>query len=67
MLSLKKFKIGKVKFCFSSELTLLSYQQKSNKNVLVLSTMHSGKNFNETKPEIINFYNSTKGGVDTFD
>ena len=26
--------------------------------------MHSGKDFNETKPEIIKCYNSTKGGVD---
>ena len=31
--------------------------------------MHSGKEIDDTtkKPEIINFYNSTKGGVDTFD
>ena len=29
--------------------------------------MHSGKNFDKTKPEIINFYNSTKVGVDAFD
>ena len=29
--------------------------------------MHSVKNFIETKPEIINFHNSTKGGVDALD
>ena len=67
LLILKKSEIGKAKFCFANELTLLSYQPKSNKNVLVLSTMHSGKDFNETKPEIIKCYNSTKGGVDAFD
>ena len=29
--------------------------------------MHSGKNSNKAKPEIIHFYNFTKEGVDAFD
>ena len=67
MLSFKKSEIGKAKFCFSNDLTLFSYQPKSNKNVFTLSIMHSSKRFNETKREIINFYNSTKKGLDAFD
>lgn len=36
--------------------------------VLLLSSMHNQPKIGETgKPEIIEFYNSTKGGVDTFD
>lgn len=54
---------------FTENSTLISYKPKENKNVLLLSTMHSSNALNPktSKPEIIHVYNSTKGAVDTFD
>lgn len=59
-------------FAFSPPITLVSYVPKKNKNVLLLSTMHTDKNLmlsksNVEKPEIILYYNHTKAGVDTID
>ncbi|KAH9635619.1 hypothetical protein HF086_012288 [Spodoptera exigua] len=49
----------------------LRYCPKKNKVVLLLSTMHNDASVNEGTPkrlpEIISFYNSTKGGVDVVD
>lgn len=51
--------------------TMVSYVPRKNRFVTLLSTMHTTKEVDDTtpalKPEIINFYNSTKGGVDTMD
>lgn len=60
---------GESLFAFDHNKTLVSYTPKENKNVILLSTLHrSAIVDNETKkPEIILFYNSTKGGTDTFD
>lgn len=45
--------------------------QKKNKNVLLISTMHEQGDIDpesvEKKPEVIMFYNQTKGGVDVVD
>ncbi|PSN57460.1 hypothetical protein C0J52_08041 [Blattella germanica] len=56
-------------FIFDDKKTMTSFYPKKNKMVLLLSTMHQGKYvIPETKkPEIIEFYNKTKGGVDTMD
>ena len=57
-------------YFFSGNLTILNYQTKRNKNVILLSTFHnfpSTENDNKKTPEIILYYNSTKGGVDTCD
>lgn len=70
MLSTKGRSVGDARYCFDKQKTLLSYVPKRNKNVLVLSTMHSGsslKSEKSEKPDMIEFYNATKGGVDTFD
>lgn len=42
---------------------------KPNKAVLLISSMHNQKGFDNDvqKPEIISYYNSTKGGVDALD
>ncbi|KAJ4451739.1 hypothetical protein ANN_03210 [Periplaneta americana] len=55
-------------FAFDNELVLLSYVPKKGKYVLLLSNMHQGASVSESGlPEIIEFCNSTKGGVDMFD
>ena len=42
--------------------------QKKNKFALLLSTAHQSDNFVESgKPEIVEFYNETKAGVDALD
>lgn len=52
--------------------TLVSHVPKKGKCVVLLSTMHQSKTIDPDtgdaqKPEIITFYNSTKGGVDVVD
>lgn len=57
-------------FGYKKKMTILSYIPKKNKCVLLLSTMHRDGNIIEGPkllPEIIEFYNKTKGGVDTTD
>lgn len=54
---------------FTNDITLLSYVPKKNKAVLLVSSMHHNQNNDAQtdKPEIIEYYNSTKGGVDSLD
>ena len=56
-------------FEFQKHATLVSFTPKKNKSVVLLSTLHRDAKVDaETKkPEIIQFYKSTKGGVDTVD
>lgn len=56
-------------FCFDDKMTLVSFKPKSNKVVFLLSAVHDQPIINETtgEPEIIHFYNSTKGAVNTVD
>lgn len=56
-------------FAFDREKTLVSFTPKTNKSVILLSTMHYKEEINPStsKPIIIDDYNATKGGVDTFD
>ncbi|CAH2102077.1 unnamed protein product [Euphydryas editha] len=60
------------KFAYSEELTLLSYcppKSKQKKIVPMLSTMHATADYNAKNrlPEIVEFYNKTKIGVDLMD
>ena len=60
------------KFAFTEDETLVPYVPKKNKAVILLSTMHHDKTIDadtahKMKPEIITFYNKTKGGVDSVD
>ena len=59
-------------FGFQKHMTLVSYIPKKNKCVLLLSTMHNDDSIDTTsaeskKPEIITFYNLTKGAIDVVD
>jgi len=61
--------VGTSMFCFDGPLTLASYKPKPSKMVYMLSSCDEDAAINLTtgKPEIIMFYNQTKGGVDAFD
>lgn len=65
----RKKEILSSQFAFAEKKTIVSFTPKRSKSVILLSTLHSSKTIDELskKPEIITFYNSTKGGVDTFD
>ena len=56
-------------FCFKDEKTIVSYVPKPNKVVILISSEHHSSSIsdNECKPEIILFYNRTKGSVDAVD
>lgn len=61
-------------FGFQKESMLVSYVPKKEKAVILLSTMHSDsaasidpETGDKNKPEVITFYNKTKGGVDSAD
>ncbi|KAJ8974963.1 hypothetical protein NQ317_008254 [Molorchus minor] len=59
-------------FGFQKDAILVSYKRKPNKNVLLLSTFHSGdindpQSRETQKPETVTFYNLTKGGADVVD
>ncbi|KAK7103038.1 hypothetical protein V1264_021168 [Littorina saxatilis] len=58
-------------FAYGTTATLVNYQGKRNKNTVVLSSMHEKgvveAGAPKNKPEIILFYNSTKGAVDALD
>ncbi|XP_045450544.1 piggyBac transposable element-derived protein 4-like [Melitaea cinxia] len=61
--------VGSSIFCFDGPLTLVSYKPKSSKMVYLLSSCDEDGVVDNTngKPDIILFYNQTKGGVDSFD
>ena len=66
----RRMRVESSVFCFDRQFTLVSYILKVNKAVILLSTMHHDKNINQTnhnKPEIIEYYNQTKSGVDNLD
>ena len=58
------------KFGFHDQLSLCSYVPKKGRAVVLLSTFHHRTEISEgrpRKPQIINDYNRSKGGVDTLD
>ncbi|RZF45385.1 hypothetical protein LSTR_LSTR002828 [Laodelphax striatellus] len=65
----RKKELGSSMFGFTNDTTLVSYSPKKAKAVLLISTMHHEKSIDKDtgKPEIIMYYNQTKGGVDALD
>ncbi|CAH2098693.1 unnamed protein product [Euphydryas editha] len=61
--------VGQTLYGFTKEVTMVSYVPKSNKAVVLVSSMHHDKCNNQEgeKPEIILFYSHTKNGVDGLD
>ncbi|XP_074034512.1 uncharacterized protein [Leptinotarsa decemlineata] len=66
---LAKKKVGSSLFAFDNNKTLVSFTPKQNKNVILISTLHHDDSIDHetNKSTIIETYNATKGGTDTFD
>lgn len=62
-------KVGSAKYAFDDTKTLMSYTPEKNKVVILLSTLHHTADIDPQtkKPEMIDFYNTTKEGTGTFD
>lgn len=70
MLASKEKKACTSNFGFLDGVMVCSYVPKKNRAVILLSTMHSDPVVDQTeakKPEVVLYYNSTKGGTDTMD
>ncbi|XP_050687847.1 piggyBac transposable element-derived protein 4-like [Eriocheir sinensis] len=69
MIELKKERpIKTTAFLYSDQIMMLSFKPKANKIVMLLTSKHQKGNICEDgKAEVVHFYNSTKGGTDTFD
>ena len=70
MQSTKEKPVYSTNFAYHRDATVCSYVPKKKKAVVLLSSMHMSAEVEETqsaKPEIIKYYNKTKGGVDTMD
>ena len=60
--------VGSSLFAFKDNFTVVSWHPKRSKFVLLLSSLHHNSNIAESgKPEIVEFYNKTKAGVDALD
>ncbi|XP_071645715.1 piggyBac transposable element-derived protein 4-like [Temnothorax longispinosus] len=61
--------VGTVRCGYDGTNVLMSWCPKKNKVVLILSSLHNSCKINEIsgKPELVEFYNSTKAGTDVFD
>ena len=59
---------GDAMFALTKTTTICAYKSNIKKHVVVLSTMHHSADRGTTnKPEVVESYNSTKGGVDSMD
>ncbi|XP_029687838.1 piggyBac transposable element-derived protein 4-like [Takifugu rubripes] len=70
LLASKEREVLSSKFAFTPTTTLVSYLPKKNKNVVLLSTLHTGGDISDRKdrkPVIILDYSCNKGGVDNLD
>ena len=61
--------IGSTLFGFDNDTTLVSFVPKKSESVLLVSTMHHDDEIDEQtgKPDIILYYNQTKGAADAVD
>lgn len=57
------------RFLYQDDKMLVSFSPKKNKKVILISSMHFTGEVDDVskKPEIVLFYNTTKGGVDVLD
>ncbi|XP_056256775.1 piggyBac transposable element-derived protein 4-like [Seriola aureovittata] len=70
LLASKEREVFSSKFAFMPTTTLVSYLPKKNKNVVLLSTLHTDGDISDRedrKPVIILDYNRNKGGVENLD
>lgn len=70
LLLCKKKPLYQSTYAFTMDTTLVSYISKKNKCTVLQSTMHDSAEIGtdpKKKPNIVAYYNKTKGGVDTVD
>jgi hypothetical protein len=69
MIDVKGRPVGTSLLLFDKEMMMMPFCPKKNKVVLLLSTMHRGKEVDthSQKPETVKIYNKTEGSVDTLD
>ncbi|CAG4945989.1 unnamed protein product [Colias eurytheme] len=62
-------KVGTSMLCYDNEVTLLSYKPKSHKVTFFLSTCGGEEeiNKNSKKPTVVEFYNQTRGAVESLE
>ena len=64
----KEHTVGDSIFAFKENTAMVSWYLKGARVVLLLSTMHHNDKIGDSiKPEIVEFYNRTKAGVDALD
>lgn len=71
-LETKKREVNSTLFGYGKDLLLISYTPNKNKNVIMISSMHDQsmidpESGDQKKPEVITYYDSTKGGLDVVD
>lgn len=68
-LAKKSRSVSTTMYGFTKHTTIISHVPKKNKAVILISSMHHSVNdtTDSGKPEIIEFYNGTKGAVDSLD
>lgn len=59
--------VGSSLYGFTNYMTMISHVTKKNKAVILVSSVHHQEGIDDGKPEIISYYNNTKGGVDSLD
>uniref|UniRef100_A0A3Q3J2G5 PiggyBac transposable element-derived protein domain-containing protein n=1 Tax=Monopterus albus TaxID=43700 RepID=A0A3Q3J2G5_MONAL len=67
LLETKGRPLNSSRFLYTADTSLVSYVPKKDKNVVLMSTLHREGKICGQKPEIIMYYNATKGGVDNLD
>lgn len=65
----RKKEVGSTAYGFKENLTMISHVSHKGKATILISSMHNRifKDPESNKPEIVEFYNNTKGGVDCLD
>ena len=63
----KSIPLGSRDYVYSDLITLLNFGYKEQKSVVLLSTLHNEPCEEDSKPEIVNYCNQIKAGVDLAD
>jgi hypothetical protein len=59
--------VGASLYGYTNNIAMLSHVTKKNKAVILVSSVNHQEGTDDGKPEIISYYNNTKGDVNSFD